>query len=135
VICSPDETEVCYSGPEETRGVGTCEDGVQTCGPDGTSWGACEGEVLPAQETCAGTADENCDGFDCGIWAKLIAESDAESHATAVGAGGEVFVTGSFGGSAAQALTMPMQSASIRSGVSCSPVRCQPARPSETCPR
>ncbi len=52
-------TAECYSGAEETRGVGTCRGGSTDC-TDGF-WGACEGEVVPVDETCDG-ADENCDG-------------------------------------------------------------------------
>ncbi|MGB0590517.1 MAG: fibrinogen-like YCDxxxxGGGW domain-containing protein [Myxococcota bacterium] len=49
----------CYSGPEDTEGVGNCVTGVATC--QGGAWGECFGEVLPTDETCDGQ-DEDCDG-------------------------------------------------------------------------
>ncbi len=68
--CSPDATERCYSGPAKTEGVGLCRSGLRTCDGSGEMWGACQDEVVPAQESCASTEDENCDGFDCGLWAR-----------------------------------------------------------------
>lgn len=50
----------CYSGPPETRGVGVCVGGTETC--DAWGWGYCEGEVTPWDEWCNGT-DEDCDGL------------------------------------------------------------------------
>jgi len=58
--CTPDETKECYSGAEDTKGVGSCQAGVSTCLADKT-WGACVGEVLPTDEICDGM-DNNCDG-------------------------------------------------------------------------
>ena len=52
-------SQVCYDGPAGTAGVGTCATGVELC--DHGAFGACNGEVVPAPETCNG-ADENCDG-------------------------------------------------------------------------
>ena len=49
----------CYSAAEETRGVGRCRAGVQTCA--GGGWGACADEVTPADEVCNGS-DDDCDG-------------------------------------------------------------------------
>jgi len=49
----------CYSGEEQTRGVGLCEAGWQTC--EAGDWGVCEGEILPAAETCQ-PGDQDCDG-------------------------------------------------------------------------
>ncbi len=59
--CRAGETQPCYTGSEETRGVGRCADGVQTCLPTG-QWGDCEGAVLPGTETCNG-ADDDCNGL------------------------------------------------------------------------
>src|SRR5688572_2229184 len=50
--CLLGEVEVCYSGPPGTQGVGLCVAGTQACQSDLT-WGPCQGEVLPAAETCA----------------------------------------------------------------------------------
>ncbi|MCC6551596.1 MAG: hypothetical protein IT372_01070 [Polyangiaceae bacterium] len=60
--CVPRSTRACYSGPDGTEGVGTCAGGVQTCADDGLGYGPCEGEVLPAFESCDTPADEDCDG-------------------------------------------------------------------------
>lgn len=61
--CEPGDTQDCYSGPPGTAGVGQCAAGSQQCADDRT-WGACEGEVLPAQESCDQAGDEDCDGVD-----------------------------------------------------------------------
>lgn len=61
--CSSGDTQDCYTGPPGTMGIGLCAAGQQTCGPDET-WGPCDGEVLPAAESCDMAGDENCDGVD-----------------------------------------------------------------------
>jgi len=61
-VCTPGATEGCYTGSLESRWVGACKDGVSTCNASGTAWGPCEGEVVPAPETCAEPNDEDCDG-------------------------------------------------------------------------
>lgn len=58
--CITGMTQPCYTGAAGTRGVGMCADGVQTCDGSG-QWGACEGEVLPEDETCD-DQDNDCDG-------------------------------------------------------------------------
>ena len=45
----------CYTGPEETKGVGLCRGGEQFC-TNGV-WGSCQGERLP-------TILDSCDGLD-----------------------------------------------------------------------
>jgi hypothetical protein len=54
----------CYEGPLGTAGVGLCKGGLRTCNAEGTAFSACEGQVLPAAESCAAgaTLDEDCDG-------------------------------------------------------------------------
>jgi uncharacterized protein YegL len=52
-------TQPCYSGHRDTRNVGECKDGVQTC--TGGKWSGCVGEVLPKKEICNGL-DDNCNG-------------------------------------------------------------------------
>ena len=57
----PDDlgNEPCYTGTEQTRGVGACRQGKLACGNAGTP--SCIGEVLPTIEVCNGK-DDNCDG-------------------------------------------------------------------------
>ena len=58
--CSEGDSQECYTGmPADTAGVGTCKKGTQGC--DGGQWGACTGEVVPADETCNGK-DDDCNG-------------------------------------------------------------------------
>lgn len=61
--CAPGETRSCYTGPPETQGVGLCGAGEQLCEPAAT-WGVCVGAVLPHQEICGNSLDEDCDGSD-----------------------------------------------------------------------
>ncbi|WP_437301738.1 MopE-related protein [Sorangium sp. So ce388] len=60
--CLPDAVVPCYSGPAGTEGVGRCVGGTARCRSDGTQLGPCEGEVLPAPETCLTPIDDDCDG-------------------------------------------------------------------------
>lgn len=60
-LCTPGETRECYTGKEETLGVGPCTSGVQTCTQAGL-WGNCTGEVVPTAEICGDGIDNNCDG-------------------------------------------------------------------------
>lgn len=57
--CSNGTSQFCYSGPENTAGVGACHAGTQTC-QDG-AWGKCMGESLPGTEICD-AVDNDCDG-------------------------------------------------------------------------
>jgi hypothetical protein len=57
--CVVGQAQPCYSGPPGTLDVGSCHAGSQTCVAG--QWGACDGEQLPAAETCNG-ADDDCDG-------------------------------------------------------------------------
>ncbi|HRI63562.1 MAG TPA: hypothetical protein PK156_04975 [Polyangium sp.] len=61
-LCIPGSTSTCYSGPMGTDGVGICKSGMQTCLADGTAYGPCVGQVLPAMETCSTPEDDDCDG-------------------------------------------------------------------------
>lgn len=60
--CTPGTTQSCYSGPPGTQGVGPCGGGTQECVTDGTGFGPCMGEVVPAPETCLDLVDNDCDG-------------------------------------------------------------------------
>ena len=59
--CEAGTRRECYSGPDGTVGVGACAGGVQVCAEDGSGWGPCEGEAVPASEACNGV-DDNCNG-------------------------------------------------------------------------
>ena len=58
----PCSTAACYSGAAGTENVGVCKGGTKTCNSLGTAFGACVGEVVPAVESCATAADDDCDG-------------------------------------------------------------------------
>ncbi len=60
--CAPDATTACYTGAAGTLGVGLCKGGQQTCNAQGTGYGACAGEVVPAAETCLDAFDNDCNG-------------------------------------------------------------------------
>ncbi|MEZ4448496.1 MAG: choice-of-anchor L domain-containing protein [Nannocystaceae bacterium] len=60
-ICSPGESEACYTGPAETEGVGACKGGIRTCNQAST-WGPCLGEVTPLSEVCGNKTDDDCNG-------------------------------------------------------------------------
>jgi len=57
--CKVGETQACYTGAADTRNVGACKDGAQTCLAE-DMWGPCEGAVLPAVEAC-NAIDDDCD--------------------------------------------------------------------------
>jgi len=56
--CEDGDTQACWDGTPETRGVGACADGTQTCA--GGAWGPCTGAVEPGEELCDGI-DDDCD--------------------------------------------------------------------------
>src|SRR5688500_6159026 len=64
-FCVPGDTSACFAGPAASRGVGVCRDGSMVCA-DGLEfgvWSDCDGDVLPAEESCgAELTDEDCDG-------------------------------------------------------------------------
>jgi hypothetical protein len=80
--CMPATTQACYSGPNNTEGVGNCHAGTQTCNGTGTAWGACSGEVLPAAEDCKVKGDEACDGTPCSdaLWSHIYTTAQKEDY-------------------------------------------------------
>jgi hypothetical protein len=56
----------CYpqNVPPQTRGVGLCHDGTQTCQLVGelSAWGACTGYVIPQLPNCTDGLDQDCSG-------------------------------------------------------------------------
>jgi hypothetical protein len=64
--CAPNATEICYTGPSATAGVGACKAGMSTCGADGVWSATCAGEVVPSTEVCNDGLDDDCNGLtDC----------------------------------------------------------------------
>jgi hypothetical protein len=61
--CTPGAVESCYGGPVGTENIGACKGGMRMCLPNGTGFGPCDGQVLPAIETCATPVDDDCDGM------------------------------------------------------------------------
>ncbi|WP_437991007.1 hypothetical protein [Sorangium sp. So ce145] len=100
--CVPGSVIACYSGPAGTRGVGPCAAGTQTCRPSGLGFGACVGEVTPAEELCSTPEDESCDGDPhCPMlsWARGFGSTGADEGLNiASDAAGNYYVTGTFTG-------------------------------------
>lgn len=72
--CIPGDILSCYSGPQETLGIGLCKAGTRTCGLAAT-FGACVGEVTPADhDACDGT-DGNCNGVVNDACACIVGET------------------------------------------------------------
>ncbi len=57
--CEDGSDQDCYTGSPNVVGIGECVRGNQIC--VGTSWGNCNGAVLPSEEVCDGK-DNDCDG-------------------------------------------------------------------------
>lgn len=70
-LCTPGQTQSCYSGTAGTAGKGICKAGTRTCLPAGT-YGPCSGEVLPKTEVCGNSIDEDCDGKDLDCLPKKV---------------------------------------------------------------
>jgi hypothetical protein len=66
MACQPGTKTACYEGPMGTEGIGECRPGMATCLPNGSGYGACDGQVVnQAMDNCATPLiDENCDGID-----------------------------------------------------------------------
>ncbi|WAS96637.1 choice-of-anchor L domain-containing protein [Nannocystis punicea] len=61
--CEPGAQIACYTGPNGTQGVGICKEGMQTCNPQGTGYGPCNGEITPnPTDICSNALDDNCNG-------------------------------------------------------------------------
>lgn len=105
-VCEPGVTEACYGGSDETIDVGPCKGGTRTCLEDGSGFGACEGEVIPAFDDCTTEADEDCNGDApaCSgkyFWSFIAGDTEAQrGWAVAVDAEDNVVVAGDIRGSA-----------------------------------
>ncbi|WP_106390773.1 nucleotide-binding protein [Enhygromyxa salina] len=102
-VCEAGAVEDCYSGPPETVDVGICVGGMRTCAADGTSWGACEGEVTPRGEDClTADIDENCDGNTPActeLWSRSFGDPMSQGmRSVAVDSAGNIYSVGDFEG-------------------------------------
>lgn len=75
--CRPGEAIVCYQGPEGTRDLGLCKAGTGACSRDAQGVISCDGQVLPATESCQSQEpeDEDCDGVVndyCAAWSRQL---------------------------------------------------------------
>ncbi|MBK8258406.1 MAG: hypothetical protein IPK82_37795 [Polyangiaceae bacterium] len=100
VSCNPGDQMPCYSGPPNTEGVADCKGGMTTCKPDGSGYEeTCAREIVPTGETCAASKDENCDGYDCILWARTFGDENAQAPlAVESDAAGNIYVLGTFYG-------------------------------------
>lgn len=57
--CENGAMQPCYGGPSNTRGVGACVEGAQTC--TNGQWGECVGHVLPLLHDGCDGEDNDCD--------------------------------------------------------------------------
>ncbi|TNE44658.1 MAG: hypothetical protein EP343_28780 [Deltaproteobacteria bacterium] len=57
--CSAGDTRSCYTGPPNTKSIGECKDGNQTC--QNGQWSLCINEVKPSAEQCD-NKDNDCNG-------------------------------------------------------------------------
>jgi hypothetical protein len=60
--CKPGRVASCYTGQDDTAGVGPCTKGTRTCSDQGI-WSGCLGEVVPTAEACSDGVDNNCNGM------------------------------------------------------------------------
>jgi hypothetical protein len=61
--CVQGETRPCYTGRTNTRGVGICSMGTESC-ENGRWSGVCSGQTLPeADESCDDDVDNDCNGY------------------------------------------------------------------------
>ncbi len=77
--CTPEQTQECYNGPENTQGQGICKPGTRKCGPSGI-WEACVGEVWPSTEIYGNQIDEDCNGADAPAAAGLVSDDLVVRH-------------------------------------------------------
>lgn len=99
--CVPGTTMACYDGPAGTENVGECKSGTATCEQDGSAYGLCMGQVLPAAEDCATKADQNC-APDCAEhqWSLGIGSANEDFGAlVAIDGSGNTYAAGQFAGS------------------------------------
>ena len=98
--CEPGQQQICYDGSSSTYEVGNCSAGTRTCSDDGSRWGVCEGQLLPAAEACDVAGDEDCDGIPCSetIFAASFSSTADSSVNSVVATADGVLVGGDFNG-------------------------------------
>lgn len=84
--CTPRAIQTCYNGPAGTLGRGLCVRGHQECEGSGEfgSWGTCVDAVLPVDEVCDDTLDNNCNGEadeDCPVTVNVDLDGDCVTAA------------------------------------------------------
>lgn len=105
--CDPGGEVPCYPGAEGSEGVSACHAGTHVCQPDGMSFGACVGAIVPVTEACDTPEDESCDGVagctGAPVWSLGFrtgsdgdGPSDANRSGLAVDVSGNVWVARSF---------------------------------------
>ena len=94
--CIAGNERACYGGSEATRGVGPCADGTQVCGDDGT-WGPCEGDQQPEDESCDGL-DNDCDGTVDGLLRPCYSGADGTEDVGPCHGGVSACADGEWGG-------------------------------------
>ncbi len=57
--CKQGDSRDCYTGPANTKNVGTCTSGKQSC--QNGQWSVCSGDVKPGSEVCD-NKDNDCNG-------------------------------------------------------------------------
>ena len=77
---------------------------MATCNAQGTAYGPCAGEVLPAPDDCTTMLDQNCDGITTAcaapLWSKRFGgAADDVGHDVAIDTSGNIATTGYFNGS------------------------------------
>lgn len=97
MVCTPTTTMACYEGPAGTENVGSCKGGTQTCNANGTAWGPCTGQVVPATEACPSATDTDCSGYTCGQTKWAFAIPGVQLKAVAVDGAGNTYLAGNFG--------------------------------------
>lgn len=61
--CKKGDMVACYTGPPSTEGTAPCTAGTKACSDDGSHFGDCIGEILPAgEDDCDKLIDTTCDG-------------------------------------------------------------------------
>ncbi len=102
-VCTPNQSQYCYSGDPLTENVGVCVGGIRECNAQGTAWGACTGEVTPQAEDCNTQGiDEDCDGLTpvCpATWSLVFGDNKPQVvKAVVTDASGNVYFAGELEG-------------------------------------